>query len=193
LFVETLLAQNELSHSSGGSGEQTSGGGDLMESLQVKDRHPGFDKKNYVHSDLRQINPQKAITIIKHRMAVQKALEMIKARIQDPPTLGELASFSGLSRTYFSHVFKEVMEMRLQDYLIQTRLGTAKDLLSNIDLRIKKVAYEAGFCDPNYFSRFFRKKMGLNPTNWRLRKFHIITVENKIGKSGIGESPIKYR
>jgi len=193
LFVETLLAQNELSHSSGGSAEQTSGGGDLMEPLQVKDRHPGFGKKNHVPSDLRQINFQKAITTIKHRMAVQKALEMIKARIQDPPTLGQLASLSGLSRTYFSHVFKEVMGITLQDYLIQTRLETAKDLLSNFDLKIKKVAYEAGFCDPNYFCRFFRKKMGLNPTNWRLKKVHIITDENRIGKSGIGESPIRHR
>lgn len=164
-----------------------------MESLQVKDRHHGFDKKNYVPSDLRQMVSPKAITTIKHRIAVQKALEMIKVRIQNPPTLGELASFSGLSRTYFSHVFKEVMGIRLQDYLIQTRLGTAKDLLSNLDLKIKKVAYEAGFCDPNYFCRFFRKKMGLNPTNWRLKKVHIITVESKIGKSRIGESPIKHR
>ena len=164
-----------------------------MGSLQVKNRHPGFDKKTYVPSDLRQIIPQRAITTIKHRLAVQKAMEMIKARTQDPPTLGELASISGLSRTYFSHVFKEVMGMRLQNYLIQIRLGTAKDLLGNIDLKIKKVAYEAGFCDPNYFCRFFKKKMGLNPTNWRLKKVHIITVENRIGKSGIGESPIKHR
>jgi len=164
-----------------------------MGSHQVKDRHPGFDKKNYAPDDLRQVISQKAITTIKHRMAVQKALEVIKARIQDSPTLGELASLSGLSRTYFSHVFKEVMGMRLQDYVIQTRLGTAKDLLSNFELKIKKVAYEAGFCDPNYFCRFFREKTGLNATNWRLKKVHIIAVENKIGKSGISESLIRHR
>jgi len=163
-----------------------------MESLRVKDRNPGFDKTKFVPTDLRQINSQKAITTIKHQTAVQKALEMIKTRIQDPPTLGELASFSGMSRTYFSYVFKEVLGMRLQDYLIHTRLGIAKDLLNNFDLKIKKVAYEAGFCDPNYFCRFFRKKTGLNPTNWRLKQFHIITVENKIRKSGIGESPVKH-
>jgi AraC-like DNA-binding protein len=170
LFVETLLAQNELSHSSGGSGEQTSGGGDLMELLQVKDRHPGFGKKNHVPSDLRQINFQKAITTIKHRMAVQKALEMIKARIQDPLTLGELASISGLSRTYFSPVFKEIVGMGLQDYLICARIDKAKELLSDINLTIKQIAYEAGFKDPDHFCRTFKKKTGTTPTEWRLKK-----------------------
>jgi AraC-like DNA-binding protein len=114
-------------------------------------------------------------------MAVQKTLDMIKERIQDPPTLGELASSSGLSRTYFSHVFKEVMGMRLQDYLIQARLNKAKNLLGNIDLKIKKIAFETGFCDPNYFCRFFKKKMGLNPTNWRLK---IIRTNRNLPRRG---------
>ncbi len=60
--------------------------------------------------------------------------------------------------------------MRLQDYLTRARLDKAKDLLSNIDLKIKRIAYETGFKDPNYFCRTFKKKMGLNPTNWRVRK-----------------------
>jgi len=81
-----------------------------------------------------------------------------------------LASFSGLSRTYLSHVFKEVTGMRLRDYLIQVRLDKAKELLSHIDLKIKEIAYDTGFSDPNYFCRAFKKKTGLNPTNWRLRE-----------------------
>jgi two-component system response regulator YesN len=60
--------------------------------------------------------------------------------------------------------------MRLQDYLIQVRLNKAKELLSQIDLKVKQIAYEVGFTDPNYFCRAFKKKMGLNPTNWRLRR-----------------------
>lgn len=101
-------------------------------------------------------------------MAVQKAFDMIKERIRDLPTLGELAKSTGLSRTYLSYVFKEVTGMRLQDYLTRIRLEKAKDLLGNIDLKIKQIAHEAGFSDPNYFCRAFKRKTGLNPTNWRL-------------------------
>ena len=142
-----------------------------MKSLQIGERNPNFDDRAFRLSDFSQINPQKAITILRHRMAIQKALDMIKERIQDLPTLGELASFSGLSRTYLSYVFKEVTGMRLQDYLTQTRLNKAKDLLTNIDLKIKHIAYETGFSDPNYFCRTFKKKTGSNPTDWRLAKF----------------------
>lgn len=142
-----------------------------MKSLQVVDRNSDLNDITITFSDLPEINSLKIITILKHRGAVQKALEMIETRMQDPPTLGELASFTGLSRTYFSYVFREVTGMRLQDYLIQTRLNKAKDLLTNIDLKIKQIAYEAGFSDPNYFCRTFKKKTGSNPTDWRLAKF----------------------
>jgi len=146
-----------------------------MKSLQVEDKTPNFNRAFNI-GNLPHLPTQKVITVLKHRMATQKALEMIKARMQDPPTLGELASFSGISRTYFSYVFKEVTGMRLQDYLMQTRLNKAKDLLSNIDLKIKQISYEVGFCDPNYFCRTFKKRTGLNPTNWRLGK--ILTSKN---------------
>jgi len=153
-----------------------------MKSLQIGYRNPNFNYRIFTLSDLPQINSQKIITALKHRMAVQKSLEIIEARMQDPPTLGELASLSGLSRTYFSHVFREVTRMRLQDYLIQIRLDKAKDLLGTIDLKIKEVAYHTGFRDPNYFCRTFKKKTGLNPTNWRLREILTHKNDNKIKK-----------
>ncbi len=112
---------------------------------------------------------QQAITVMRHRVAVQNAIKMIEARVQDPPTLGELASCSGLNSTYFSHVFKVVTGMRFQDYLMEIRLDKAKDLLRNINLRIKNISHESGFNDPNHFCRIFKKKTGLNPTDWRLR------------------------
>ncbi len=141
-----------------------------MNLSQIRDRIPNFYDKAINLVNFPQIDSQKAITTIKHRMAVQKAIEIIEAKMQDLPTLGELASLSGLSRTYFSHVFREVTRMRLQDYLIQARLNKAKDLLGQIDLKVKQIAYETGFKDPNYFCRTFKRKMGLNPTSWRLKK-----------------------
>ena len=79
----------------------------------------------------------KDFTISRHRAAVQKALKIIEARVQDPPSLGELASLAGLSRTYFSFVFKEVTGMRLRDYFNQTRINKAKDLVKDRDLMMK--------------------------------------------------------
>lgn len=116
-----------------------------------------------------QFKSQK-VTTLKHRTAVQRALDTIEARIKNPPSLAELASLTGLSRTYFSRIFKETTGMTLRDYLIQFRLDKAKDLLDDINLEIKQIAYEVGFNDPDHFSRSFKKKTGLSPTEWRLKK-----------------------
>lgn len=139
-----------------------------MKSLQAGGLTFGFDDKTLNRNGFLNDNPQKAITILRHQRAVQKAIELIGTRIQNPPTLVELASATRLSRTYFSHVFKEVTGINLQDYLAQVRLEKAQELLNHIDLKIKEIAHKAGFSDPNYFCRTFKKKMGLNPTNWRL-------------------------
>ena len=136
--------------------------------MQIELIKPDFDNGPFDHVSLPPKNPKRAIAILRHRIAVQKALHIIEARMQDLPTLGELASLSGLSRTYFSNLFRKVTDMRLQDYFAQSRLDRAKELLGNVDLKIKQVAYQVGFRDPNYFCRFFREKTGLTPTNWRL-------------------------
>jgi AraC-like DNA-binding protein len=140
-----------------------------MESLNIRDRNPGFDGENFAPGHLCQTNSQKVITTIKHRMAVQKVLDLISNRLHDPPTLDELAFLAGLSKSYLSSVFKEVVGMGLQDYLFQARINKAKDLLGDINLTIKQIAYEVGFRDPDHFSRTFKKKTGITPTNWRLR------------------------
>lgn len=93
---------------------------------------------------------------------------MIEARIQNPPSLAELASLTGLSRTYFSGVFKETTGMRLRDYLIQVRINKAKDLLNDMNLEIKQIAYCCGFNDPDHFARIFKKRLGVSPTEWRI-------------------------
>ena len=125
----------------------------------------------------------KNITISKHRAAVQRTLNMIEARIQDPLSLAELASLSGLGRTYFSFVFKEVTGMKLQDYLIQARINKAKDLLKNFELKIKEIAYQVGFRSPDYFCRIFKKKTGLSPTEWRMANISFTKSVTKSRKS----------
>jgi two-component system response regulator YesN len=151
-------------------------------------------EESFSQDGLPQVDYQKMITTLKHRMAVQTALEMIEKRMHELPTLAELASASGLSRTYFSYVFREVTGMKLQDYLMETRLTKAKDLLGRIDLKVKQVAYEIGFKDPNYFCRTFKKWTGSNPTNWRVKKILIpknlldpnkMRIENKYKHSGL--------
>ena len=118
------------------------------------------------------------LTTLKHQMVVQSVLDLLKARIKEPLTLDKLAVLAGLSRTYFSHVFKEIAGMNLQEYVGQVRVERAKDLLRDLNLTVKQVAYEAGFRDPDYFCRTFKKTLGTTPTDWRLKELKNLSSEN---------------
>ncbi len=148
-----------------------------MEPLNI---NPGFGENTFAPNLLCRTHSQKDITTMKHRMAVQKVLDVIEDRLYDPPTLGELALLAGLSRTYFSSVFREVVGMGLQEYLFQARINKAKYLLGDINLTIKQIAYEVGFRDPDHFSRTFKRLTGITPTDWKLRNsFPKCTQQNK--------------
>lgn len=146
-----------------------------MNSIQQRNKNVlDFNNKeetNLTNFNSSQLNPKRAITMIKHQMAVQKAIEKIKEKIEDTPTLSELASISGLSRTYFSNIFKETTGIKLQEFITQTRLEKAKNLLIDFEQKIKEVAFKTGFKDPNYFCRTFKRKIGLTPTHWRVKIF----------------------
>lgn len=55
-------------------------------------------------------------------------------------------------------------------YIRSFRLAKAKDLLLHTDLPIISIAAECGFSDQNYFSRIFKKEMGITPTEYRAQK-----------------------
>ena len=62
-----------------------------------------------------------------------------------------------------TRIFKELLGKTPFEYLIQTRIRHAMELLKNTDASISDIAYECGFHDSNYFSLQFRRNIGLSP------------------------------
>lgn len=151
-------------------------------SLQLDNKRRGSHREDLFPANHRKTNSLKILTTLKHQMAVQSVLDLLKARIKEPLTLEKLATSAGLSRTYFSHVFRKIVGMSLQEYVGQVRVEKAKDLLRDLNLTVKQVAYEAGFRDPDYFCRTFKKALGTTPTDWRLKELKNLPSENKHGK-----------
>lgn len=81
--------------------------------------------------------------------------------------VNDMAAHSDMSRSHFSRKFKADQGISPQQFLIQTRIDRAKDLLLTTRQSIKEIADNAGFCDPAYFCRQFLKNVGLNPTEFR--------------------------
>jgi len=100
---------------------------------------------------------------------IEKALQFINENYSRELTLDEVARAVNISYHYFSKLFKEETQQNFSDYITEVRMRHAKELLKNATLRIKDVAYQVGYQDPNYFTKIFKKVFGLTPSEYRTK------------------------
>ncbi|MEI7420905.1 MAG: AraC family transcriptional regulator [Prolixibacteraceae bacterium] len=84
--------------------------------------------------------------------------------------LNEIAEAAELSISHYSKLFQTRTGHSPIDYFTQLKVQRACRLLDNSGWMIADVARESGFDDQFYFSRVFRKVMGLSPAEYRKRK-----------------------
>lgn len=81
--------------------------------------------------------------------------------------LDDVAKLVCLSTTYVSEVFKRKTGENFSEYLIDYRIEIAKNLLKDIRYKVIDVSSRVGYKDSKYFSRLFKKKVGVNPSDYR--------------------------
>ena len=74
------------------------------------------------------------------------------------------------NQSYFCRLFRENFGVSFLEYLMLYRISSAKLLLSAGNLRVCDVAESVGFLDPSYFSRCFRKIVGISPQDYQKRQ-----------------------
>ena len=82
-------------------------------------------------------------------------------------TLAALAAEYHVSPSHLSHIFKSVTGYAPIEYLMICRISAAKSLLSTTDKSIKEIIDFCGFSDESNFSRTFREKVGVTPSQFR--------------------------
>jgi len=82
-------------------------------------------------------------------------------------SLGELAEECHMSISYLSHLFKETTGMSVMEYLNACRMLAAKKYLATTDLPIGEIVTMCGFSDDSNFSRNFKQKTGMTPSEFR--------------------------
>jgi YesN/AraC family two-component response regulator len=96
------------------------------------------------------------------------ALDYIQANLHEKITLKEAALRCGISPYTFSHLFQKEHQVSFQEFLLRSRIRKAQELLNDTALPVKEIAYAVGFLDLPYFTRTFRRYMGMTPTDYRL-------------------------
>lgn len=98
--------------------------------------------------------------------------------LPDKFTLDGLAQLSGLSRNFFCKIFREITGKTPFDYINETRIKLAKQLLTTTDMNIGEISSKCGFDDITYFYRVFKRYLNMTPTTFRerARYFHKVEV-----------------
>jgi two-component system response regulator YesN len=101
----------------------------------------------------------------------KRIIEVIKNHIQDhymeEITLNSLSQIVYISPNYLSEVFKEQTGESIVDYITRLRIIKAKEMLKDIQVKVYEVCKLVGYEDPAYFSKVFRKVVGVSPTEYR--------------------------
>ena len=79
----------------------------------------------------------------------------------------DVAGILGYSDVYFSKVFKQLFDDNFINYLTKIRIDRAKVLLKDISFNIKEVGKSVGYADSNYFTKVFKRSVGISPSEYR--------------------------
>ena len=81
----------------------------------------------------------------------------------------DVAGILGYSDVYFSKVFKQLFDDNFINYLTKIRIDRAKVLLKDVSFNIKEVGKSVGYADSNYFTKVFKRSIGISPSEYRNR------------------------
>lgn len=131
----------------------------LMNAETILDIRNWFDEfvdrlVKYI-SQTRSNTERSEITLVKHYIA---------DHIQENITLDKAAKLSNISKCYFSSIFKKQVGESFTDYVNKVKMEKAKELLLESDLRTYEVAERVGISDESYFSKLFKKYIGITPS-----------------------------
>ncbi|HEY8422506.1 MAG TPA: AraC family transcriptional regulator [Thermoclostridium sp.] len=98
---------------------------------------------------------------------VKKVIDFISKNYSGKISISEIAFNIGLDRSYLYVIFKKIMKMSPQEFLINYRIERAVNLLHNSNLTIGDISRSVGYEDPLQFSKIFKKVKGMSPNQFR--------------------------
>lgn len=98
---------------------------------------------------------------------IQKIKQKIENNLESEQSLEELADEFHVSRYYLAHSYKQVTGYSIKNYRMLCRIAEARELLTNTSMSISAISEHVGFPDASNFSKYFRKKEGYTPSEYR--------------------------
>jgi len=103
---------------------------------------------------------------------LEKIDRYIESNVYGKVSLDSVSAYLGMNRTYFCIFFKKHYGKGFADYLNDMRVRKATKLLTDRDMHISDIARECGFKTAPYFTRAFRRSLGMSPAEYRKKSLN---------------------
>ena len=100
----------------------------------------------------------------------QRVINFIDRNVRGGISLDQAAEYANMSSYYFSRVFKKITGVNFITYVTDCKIAVAEEMLVETDMPVISIAYELSYSEANYFSKAFKRKVGMTPTEYR--EFH---------------------
>ena len=133
----------------------------LMEFMLTLDEH-----RDEFMPEIHSGDPYSYTDTVMRRMVM--VTDYIKNNLTaDDLSQGAMARMAGISKDYFSRIFRSVTGMNYSKWLNMIRMERASELLTHRDMTLTEIAMSAGFQSISSFNRVFRAEKGMSPGEYR--------------------------
>lgn len=102
---------------------------------------------------------------------MQQVMEVMEKEMDNSElTIEKFAQNLGLGRTVFYQKLKSIIGLSPVDFIREIRIKRAAQLIDSGAYNFSEVAYMTGFNDPKYFSKCFKKQVGMTPSEYKEKK-----------------------
>lgn len=101
---------------------------------------------------------------------VEKAKQFVQQNAEKRIMLNDVADYVSISPSYLSALFKKEFNQNFVDYINETKINLACELIQEGKYRIYEISYKLSFENPYYFTKVFKRYTGCTPTEYQ-RKF----------------------
>lgn len=98
---------------------------------------------------------------------LDQRMQQLEAESMNLPEVEELAQKMNMTSRYLSDALKAETGKTTKDWIHRALIERSKDLLLSTSDSVATIAYGLGFDYPQYFSRLFKNKVGLTPSEYR--------------------------
>ena len=106
---------------------------------------------------------------ISKRIVAEEIIKILKANLNNRLTIEDISKTINYSKAYVFRQFKAATNKSVMEYYLELKIKRSKELLEENTLSIREISEQLCFDTPNYFSKTFKKLIGITPTEYKKR------------------------